>query len=129
MIVCAPRPLPLSLFLFCPRHANEVVFDSGALRDNPTRAQEVIEDLLAGMGMGLESSKSSPQAECRADDPLIQVHNSVWERIVKASPIGKHIYPSTHLPRLNWGDVCINDPYQAHNAASPSQCTITAWEA
>ncbi|CEL04721.1 hypothetical protein ASPCAL05846 [Aspergillus calidoustus] len=95
------------------------MFDSGALRDNPTRAQEVIEDLLAGMGMGLESSKSSPQAECRADDPLIQVHNSVWERIVKASPIGtqRRFAQSMH-------DYCMGSLVQVQNASTQTYPSI-----
>ncbi|KAL2856286.1 terpene synthase metal binding domain protein [Aspergillus pseudodeflectus] len=95
------------------------MFDSGALKDNPTRAQEVIEDLLAGMGMGLESSKSSPQAECRADDPLIQVHNSVWERIVKASPIGtqRRFAQSMH-------DYCMGSLVQVQNASTQTYPSI-----
>ncbi|KAL2825129.1 isoprenoid synthase domain-containing protein [Aspergillus cavernicola] len=58
------------------------MFDNGKLRDDPTRAQEVVDNLLAGMGIGI-GIESSIGSSKRADDPLIEVHNSVWRRIVQ----------------------------------------------
>ncbi|KAL2813229.1 terpene synthase metal binding domain protein [Aspergillus granulosus] len=85
--ITAPRAGREELRTVCD-WGNWVVFDNGSLREDPTRAQEVIENLLAGMGMDLAASRSSHQSQSRADDPLIQVHNSVWDRIVKASSVG-----------------------------------------
>ncbi|KAJ0427021.1 terpene synthase metal binding domain protein [Aspergillus carlsbadensis] len=95
------------------------MFDSGYLKDDPIRAQEVIEDLLAGMGMGLGSSKSSPRSKHRADNPLIQVHNSVWERVVKASPVGtqRRFAQAMH-------DYCMGSLAQVQNASTKTYPSI-----
>ncbi|KAL3464020.1 terpene synthase metal binding domain protein [Aspergillus heterothallicus] len=76
------------------------MFDNGALRADPTRAQEVIESLLAGMGM---------------NDPLIQVHNSVWDRIVEGSPVGtqRRFAKTMH-------DYCMGSLAQVQNASKKS---------
>ncbi|KAL2844769.1 terpene synthase metal binding domain protein [Aspergillus pseudoustus] len=88
------------------------MFDNGSLREDPTRAQDVIESLLAGMGMGMDSSRPSTRSKSRADDPLIQVHNSVWERIVRASPVGtqRRFAKAMH-------DYCMGSLAQVQNAS------------
>ena len=50
------------------------VFDNGHLRENPVEAQKMMDSLLSGMRR--EESKISKV-------PLIEVHDSVWQRIVK----------------------------------------------
>ncbi|KAI9037613.1 terpene synthase family protein [Aspergillus affinis] len=57
-------------------------FDNGGLKDDPERAQELINRLLAPM---------EDHGEClqnNTEDPLVAVHTSVWDRIVKDSPEG-----------------------------------------
>ncbi|PKX98052.1 terpene synthase family protein [Aspergillus novofumigatus IBT 16806] len=57
------------------------MFDNGGLKDDPARAQQLIDSLLAGMGEGA-------QLPSEADSPLVRVHNTVWQRVAQASPPG-----------------------------------------
>ncbi|KAF7588364.1 hypothetical protein BBP40_005793 [Aspergillus hancockii] len=57
-------------------------FDSGCLKDNLIRAQQLVDSLLAGMTDDTSVSDDHEQ------DPLVQVHNTVWRRLAKASPVG-----------------------------------------
>ncbi|OQD85463.1 hypothetical protein PENANT_c010G01167 [Penicillium antarcticum] len=57
-------------------------FDNGSLRDNPVESQKIIDCLLFRMEEGNELSQEFEK------DPLLQVHNSVWERIFRNSPRG-----------------------------------------
>ncbi|KAL3452901.1 terpene synthase metal binding domain protein [Aspergillus insuetus] len=95
------------------------MFDNGCLKDDPTGAQEVIEDLLAGMSMGLDSSKPAPRSRRGTNNPLIQVHNSVWERVVKASPVGtqRRFAQSMH-------DYCMGSLLQVQKASTKTYPSI-----
>ncbi|KAL3482851.1 terpene synthase metal binding domain protein [Aspergillus germanicus] len=95
------------------------MFDNGSLKDDPTGAQKLIEDLLAGMSMGIDSSNSSPRTKCRADNPLIQAHNLVWERITKASPVGtqRRFAKSMH-------DYCMGSLVQVQKASTKTYPSI-----
>ncbi|KAJ5320443.1 terpene cyclase [Penicillium antarcticum] len=53
-------------------------FDNGSLRDNPVESQKIIDCLLFRMKEGNELSQEFEK------DPLLQVHNSVWERIFRS---------------------------------------------
>lgn len=57
------------------------MFDNGGLKDDSARAQQLIDSLLAGMG-------ESAQLPSEADSPLVRVHNTVWQRVAQASPVG-----------------------------------------
>ncbi|PKY05071.1 pentalenene synthase [Aspergillus campestris IBT 28561] len=56
-------------------------FDNGGLKDDPVRAQELVDRLLAGMA----EDKGQSHYE---EDPLVRVHNSVWDRMAASSPAG-----------------------------------------
>ncbi|KAL5355212.1 terpene synthase metal binding domain protein [Aspergillus floccosus] len=56
------------------------MFDNGGLKDDPERAEQLINSLLEGM----DNDGVAPRSENR----LVQVHNTVWERVAKGSPIG-----------------------------------------
>ncbi|KAI3034322.1 Initiator tRNA phosphoribosyl transferase family protein [Aspergillus niger] len=58
------------------------LFDNGSLKDDPERAQILVEDLRAGM------ADEAGQRPVLSDYPIVQVHNSVWHRITQAQPIG-----------------------------------------
>ncbi|PYH95298.1 pentalenene synthase [Aspergillus ellipticus CBS 707.79] len=53
------------------------LFDEGWLKEDPERAQVVIDSLQAGM------VDEGEQAPVPADHPLVRVHNSVWHRVAK----------------------------------------------
>lgn len=53
------------------------MFDDGHLKDDPVKSQGVIDRLLFRLGMGNENKPPTN------DPPLIQVINSVWDRIFK----------------------------------------------
>ncbi|KAE8146500.1 pentalenene synthase [Aspergillus avenaceus] len=52
-------------------------FDNGALKDDPVQAQQLVDRLLAGM--------VDEAASIHEEDPLIQIHDSVWDRISKVA--------------------------------------------
>ncbi|KAG4431767.1 hypothetical protein IFR05_012743 [Cadophora sp. M221] len=52
------------------------IFDNGKLKDNPQEAREVMDDLLLVMRGGVRASEPSA---------FIEIHDSVWDRIVKIS--------------------------------------------
>ncbi|PWY75125.1 pentalenene synthase [Aspergillus heteromorphus CBS 117.55] len=58
------------------------LFDNGCLKDDPHRAEALIDSLKAGM---VDQGEYMPVS---ADHPLVQIHNSVWHRIAKASSVG-----------------------------------------
>ncbi|RAK87250.1 terpenoid synthase [Aspergillus costaricaensis CBS 115574] len=53
------------------------LFDNGSLKDDPERAQVLVEDLRAGM------ADETGQRPVLSDYPIVQVHNSVWHRITQ----------------------------------------------
>ncbi|KAL9037990.1 MAG: hypothetical protein Q9214_005462, partial [Letrouitia sp. 1 TL-2023] len=55
------------------------VFDNGHLRQTPEKAKQKMDNLLSAM-----RNEEYPHPK----DPLIEVHDSVWHRIVKTSSIG-----------------------------------------
>ncbi|RLL97391.1 hypothetical protein CFD26_105000 [Aspergillus turcosus] len=59
------------------------MFDNGGLKDDPARAQQLIDSLLAGM----QDEGAHPS---EAESSLVRVHNTVWQRIAQASPVGMH---------------------------------------
>lgn len=63
--------------------ANRSVFDNGGLKDDPEGAQQLINSLLEGM----DNDGVAP----RSENSLVQVHNTVWERVAKGSPVGMRI--------------------------------------
>ncbi|GFF32970.1 presilphiperfolan-8-beta-ol synthase [Aspergillus udagawae] len=58
------------------------MFDNGGLKDNPARAQQLIDSLLAGM------REEYAQLPSGGYSPLVRVHNTVWQRVAQASPVG-----------------------------------------
>ncbi|KAF7159079.1 hypothetical protein CNMCM5623_004312 [Aspergillus felis] len=58
------------------------MFDNGGLKDDPLRAQQLIDSLLAGM----RDEGAQPPSE--RESPLVRVHNTVWRRVAQASPAG-----------------------------------------
>ncbi|RAL02054.1 terpene synthase family protein [Aspergillus ibericus CBS 121593] len=50
------------------------LFDNGQLKDDPERAEVLVDSLRAGMA-------EDEQLPVPADNPLVRVHNSVWHRI------------------------------------------------
>lgn len=50
------------------------VFDNGHLRQTPEKAKQMMDNLLSIM-----RNEESPYPK----DPLIEVHDSVWHRVVK----------------------------------------------
>jgi hypothetical protein len=52
-------------------------FDNGSLKDDPILAQQLVDSLLAGTEDDISVSDD------HAQDPLIQVHNTVWRRVAK----------------------------------------------
>jgi hypothetical protein len=54
------------------------VFDNGRLKADPHQALEVINCLLAGMGLVDNRGDQNTGNE----QALVEVHNSVWQRIV-----------------------------------------------
>jgi hypothetical protein len=69
------------------------VFDNGGLKDDPVRAQQLIDSLLAGMGEGA-------QLPAEADSPLVRVHNTVWQRVAQVSPFCPNFDSIVSLTRL-----------------------------
>ncbi|KAE8381454.1 isoprenoid synthase domain-containing protein [Aspergillus bertholletiae] len=58
------------------------MFDNGGLKNDPVRAQKLVNTLLSGMQDNRTVSDDSKE------HLLVQVHNSVWSRFAKASPVG-----------------------------------------
>ncbi|KAB8236095.1 terpene synthase family protein [Aspergillus alliaceus] len=58
------------------------MFDNGGLKDDPVQAQQLVNSLLAGM------RNDGAASDNNEDNPLVHVHNSVWHRLTRASPIG-----------------------------------------
>ncbi|KAL4894373.1 terpene synthase metal binding domain protein [Aspergillus ambiguus] len=56
------------------------MFDNGGLKDDPERAEKLINSLLEGM----DNDGVPPHSE----NCLVQTHNTVWERVAKGSPVG-----------------------------------------
>ncbi|KAF9058937.1 terpene synthase metal binding domain protein [Rhodocollybia butyracea] len=83
--IAAPDALPEELRTVCD-WGNWVFpfddeFDNGGLKDDPERAQELVDRLLAGM---VDNEEPSTYEE----NSLVRVHNSIWDRIRRASPPG-----------------------------------------
>ncbi|PYI05323.1 pentalenene synthase [Aspergillus sclerotiicarbonarius CBS 121057] len=57
------------------------LFDNGRLKDDPERAEVLVDSLRAGMA-------ENEHLPVPADSPLVRIHNSVWHRISQARPIG-----------------------------------------
>ncbi|KAE8354798.1 isoprenoid synthase domain-containing protein [Aspergillus coremiiformis] len=58
------------------------LFDNGHLKDDPIQAQQLINSVIAGMEDGGIVPDDSEE------HPLVRVHNSVWHRLSKDSPVG-----------------------------------------
>lgn len=59
------------------------VFDEGSLKDDPEKADQELQNLLAAMAT-TDSEKELPRAS-----PIVEVHNSVWFRIAKVTHLFK----------------------------------------
>lgn len=55
------------------------MFDEGSLKDDPEKAGQELQNLLAAM-VTTDSEKKLPQVS-----PIVQVHNSVWFRIAEVT--------------------------------------------
>lgn len=55
------------------------MFDEGSLKDDPEKAGQEMQKLLAAM------ATIDPEKELSQSSPLVEVHNSVWFRIAKVS--------------------------------------------
>jgi hypothetical protein len=53
------------------------VFDNGGLKDDPARAQQLVDSLLAGM------REECAQLPSGGYSPLVRVHNTVWQRVAQ----------------------------------------------
>ncbi|KAL4986825.1 terpene synthase metal binding domain protein [Aspergillus falconensis] len=97
------------------------MFDNGKLRDEPIRAQEVVEVLLADIGMGIlvgprVNISKQVRSGARADDPLIDVHTSVWRRMVKCGTEART--PGTQQRFANaMRDFCLGSLAQVRNTS------------
>ncbi|MCJ1269147.1 hypothetical protein MMC22_009036 [Lobaria immixta] len=58
------------------------MFDEGSLKDDPERAGQEMQNLLAAMET-TDSEKALPQSS-----PLVEAHNSIWFRIAKLPRVG-----------------------------------------
>jgi hypothetical protein len=56
------------------------VFDNGVLKDDLVNSQKMVDALLSTMRQGSERSEAR-----ESKDKLIEVHDTVWERLVKVS--------------------------------------------
>lgn len=68
----------------------DIVFDNGALKDDPLKAGQVIAALLLDMGLDLDRNiwTNTPDRLPPHLQALLDVHKSVWSRIVQSSPEG-----------------------------------------
>ncbi|KAF9061647.1 pentalenene synthase [Rhodocollybia butyracea] len=94
-------------------------FDNGGLRDDPERAQELIDRLLGGM----VDDEEPPMDD---EYPLVRVHNSVWDRVRRGSPPGM-LFERPGCPGVRrrfaktMGDYC--------NGALAQVCTCSSGQA
>ena len=56
-------------------------FDNGSLKNDPKQATKLIAGLMAGMVDPPEETSEY------ANDPLVRVHNGVWDRLAMASEL------------------------------------------
>ncbi|KAE8161751.1 pentalenene synthase [Aspergillus tamarii] len=84
--IVVPDASPLELQTICD-WGNWVfpfddMFDNGGLKDDPIQAQQLVNSLLNGM------QDNGTVSDDNEEHPLVQVHNSVWRRLAKVSPVG-----------------------------------------
>jgi hypothetical protein len=70
-----------------------LVFDNGALKDDPYKACKVIDALLSDMDIGEKISDAKNGTSGRDQlssrlQALLDVHKSVWKRILQSSLVG-----------------------------------------
>lgn len=67
-----------------------LVFDNGVLKDDPCRADKIIDALLSDMGRGVGRNICTNGRDRLPShfQELLDVHKSVWRRIVQSSSVG-----------------------------------------